>query len=812
LIQKVLRALGKTDRKVVAVFAATAPSARALVDYLRTNLDLPIWLYTLVEPSPDTAQQCTRVVIERSAPSLWWRAQRELWTHQVALAATEWDGSGRQRLLKLTPFTIPFFRALVRNEDGGYFPGTPRKVVHYTKLAWQRWFRNAAIRGGEVALGSVLWVFAFIAQWCSPLSRAVFQRIRGTRHLSLIAPPTGTGVVTHRYAGRNWDPHAITELLRDSGARYIFFQRDDDRSDSADLLPLFRDPDTFVISRQHAVRSWRKLLFATAPFRRLQPDEWTRVFAPVSPAMLVDAAKLSALGVPALASHGSNWFVLFYQAAAAGWNSYSVGQSATPTELPAVPYDEAEFVKTVIEDPALRALSHIEMTDVGSANMGSANMVVPAHGRHVSARHMSARLSQGNIAQSIHPGPGFRCLPRVLIVSPYLPFPLSHGGAVRIWNLCRALSDRVDFVLACFREQADVIQYSTLHQVFREVHVVDIDEKHHDPALPKQVNGYESSAMRELIWTLCTEQPIGILQVEYTQMARYREAAPNIPAILVEHDLTFTLYRQLSETQKTSAAKREYKNWLTFERERLRAFDAIWTMSGLDRDHALAEGSPDGGTFAIPNGVDLARFHCPLVDPASHRVLYVGSFRHLPNYLAFEELRTRIMPEVWKTLPDATLDVVAGPQHLEHWPGAREVDRRITIHGFIENLVPLYAAAAVVVVPLPVSAGTNIKLMEALSCQRAVVSTPVGCAGLELQDGRDLLIRDLGPGFARTVSDLLTDAAVRNTVANNGLQQARERFSWNAISDDAYDSYCAVNPSWQPQPSRSELPRQPQPA
>jgi len=798
LIQKILRALGKTDRKVVAVFAASAPSARALVDYLRTNLDLPIWLYTLAEPAPETAQQCTRVVIERSTPALWWRAQRELWTYQVALALTEWDGSGRHRLLKLTPFTIPFFRALVRNEEGGYFPGTPRKVVHYTKLAWQRWFRNAAIRGGEVALGSVLWVFAFIAQWCSPLSRAVFRRIRGTRHLSLIAPSTGNGVVTHRYAGRNWDAHAITELLRDSGARYIFFQPDEDRSDPADLLLLFRDPDTFVISRQHAVRSWRKLLFATAPFRRLQPDEWTRVLAPVSPAMLVDAAKLSALGVPALASYGSNWFILFYRAAAAGWHSYSAGQSATPTELPAVPYDEAEFVKTVIEDPTLRVLF--------------TGLVVPALGRHVSARPVAGRLNQGNIAQSIHPGPGFRNRPRVLIVSPYLPFPLSHGGAVRIWNLCRALSNRVDFVLACFREQADVVQYSTLHQVFREVHVVDVDEKHHDPALPRQVNGYESSAMRELIRTLCTEQPIGILQVEYTQMARYREAAPNTPAILVEHDLTFTLYRQLSEAQRTSAAKREYEKWLIFERERLRAFDAVWTMSGLDRDRALAEGSPDGGTFAIPNGVDLARFRCPPADPASHRVLYVGSFRHLPNYLAFEELRTRIMPEVWKTLPDATLDVVAGPQHLEHWRGAREVDRRIAVHGFIENLVPLYAAATVVVVPLPVSAGTNIKLMEALSCQRAVVSTPVGCAGLDLQDSRDLLIRDLGPGFARAVSDLLTDAAMRATIANNGLQQARERFSWNAIADDAYRSYCAVNPSWQQQPSHSELPRQPQPA
>ena len=41
---------------------------------------------------------------------------------------------------------------------------------------------------------------------------------------------------------------------------------------------------------------------------------------------------------------------------------------------------------------------------------------------------------------------------KVLVISPFLPFPLSHGGAVRIYNLCRELSDRVDFTLIAVRE------------------------------------------------------------------------------------------------------------------------------------------------------------------------------------------------------------------------------------------------------------------------------------------------------------------------------------------------------------------------
>ena len=718
---------------MVAVFATNAKSAEEMVAYIRGSLDLPIWIFSTIE----LTVPCDRVIVGAS----WWQIQQELWPYKVALAVTEWDYTKGNWLIKSAPFTIPFFRPLIRNISGGYFAGTPAKVWHYVWLGMRRWFDDAWTYLGELALGAVLWVFAFFAQWNSALSRAVFRRLHGTKHLSLQPAQRGEGIASYRYSGRKWDARRILEL---EGA-YGFFQRDDDRSDASDLLPLFRDPDTFVVSHQHAVRSWRKLLFATAPFRVLQAGEATRVYAPVSPAMLVDLAKLRALGIPSLSSFGSNWYLLFHKAAAAGWHSYSVGPGVA-AELAAVPFDEAEFVRAVVEDPVLRTLAP-----------------------------RAPALSRGNVVNSRSHGPAVHG-PRVLIVSPYLPYPLSHGGAVRIWNLCRALSNRVNFVLACFREKTDVVHYDKLHEVFREVYVVDIDEKHHNPSLPKQVNGYESSTMRELIRTI----PADIVQFEYTQMAAYREAAAGRPAILVEHDLTFTLYRQLAQD-------REYQLWLAFEHGRLRAFDRVWTMSALDREQAIAEGSPPDRTIAVPNGVDLDRFRCPPPDPASQQVLYVGSFRHLPNYLAFEELRTRIMPEVWKTRPQATLQVVAGPDHFAYWTGSHELDSRITVHGFVADLVPLYAAAAVVVVPLPVSAGTNIKLMEALSCERTVVSTPVGCAGLDLIDGRDLLIRDLGPGFASAVAELLGNPSPE--LARNGFLQAQQRFGWKAIAETAYESY-----------------------
>jgi glycosyltransferase involved in cell wall biosynthesis len=132
----------------------------------------------------------------------------------------------------------------------------------------------------------------------------------------------------------------------------------------------------------------------------------------------------------------------------------------------------------------------------------------------------------------------------------------------------------------------------------------------------------------------------------------------------------------------------------------------------------------------VPNGVDTKHFVPGVVPSAAQRILYVGSFRHLPNVLGYEKLRQEIMPRVWSRIPAAQLQVVAGPHHeqfRERFASEAQLpDTRVEVRGFVEDLRPLYAGATVVVAPLEVSAGTNIKVLEALACGKSIVTTAVG--------------------------------------------------------------------------------------
>jgi len=285
-----------------------------------------------------------------------------------------------------------------------------------------------------------------------------------------------------------------------------------------------------------------------------------------------------------------------------------------------------------------------------------------------------------------------------------------------------------------------------------------------------------------------------------------RDAVPGVPAILVEHDLTFSLYRQLAEKKgATQAAQLEYQRWRDFETRWLRTYDGVWTVSDDDRHSAINEGGRAASrTFVVANGVDIQRFvPCEEATPAPE-IFYVGSFRHLPNVLGFQKLREEVMPRVWRGFPDARLRVVAGPQQELFWnrfaprDQARQFDQRIEIHGFVEDLRPLYARATVVVVPLEVSAGTNIKVLEAMACGKAVVTTPIGCAGLDLKDRVDAWIDADWAAFAESIAELLSNRALRRRTGARARRTVEERFSWTVIADQAYESYRALDRSSRP--------------
>ena len=133
----------------------------------------------------------------------------------------------------------------------------------------------------------------------------------------------------------------------------------------------------------------------------------------------------------------------------------------------------------------------------------------------------------------------------------------------------------------------------------------------------------------------------------------------------------------------------------------------------------------------------------PEPEQPGQRLLFIGSFRHFPNVTAYRFFTESVWPLLRDQFPEMTLTVVCGPDHLTYWRAFTDSpepapDPRIRMLGFVADVRPLYVEANLAIVPTTVSAGTNVKVLEAMAMQRAVVSTPSGCAGLGFLHGHSV--------------------------------------------------------------------------
>jgi len=367
--------------------------------------------------------------------------------------------------------------------------------------------------------------------------------------------------------------------------------------------------------------------------------------------------------------------------------------------------------------------------------------------------------------------------PRVAVLSPYFPYPLAHGGAVRIFNLLKEAARSFDLLLFAFTEDVQPMEPGPVLEFCSKVVLVP-KPRYREPRWaslrPPEVNEYRSKTMRRLLAEFRLRYGFRLLQVEYTQLASYGGE------VLVKHDVTTDLYNQVHAQRRNLATWWDLVRWRRFENRAVRRYRRVVAMSAKDKDLL---GAPR--VEVIPNGVDLERFQ-PAVEAPGERLLFIGSFRHFPNVIAYRFFVEEVWPLVRQQRQAVTLTVVAGPDLMLYWRAATGLealprDERIRLLGFVGDVRPLYEEANLVIVPTLVSAGTNIKVLEAMAMQRAVISTSSGCAGLGLEHGRNIWVADKAASFAAAIGRLLADHELRAEIARAGRRHVEAHYDWRRL-------------------------------
>jgi sugar transferase (PEP-CTERM/EpsH1 system associated) len=272
-------------------------------------------------------------------------------------------------------------------------------------------------------------------------------------------------------------------------------------------------------------------------------------------------------------------------------------------------------------------------------------------------------------------------------------------------------------------------------------------------------------------------------------VADFLAAAPSVPlggrvpTLLFQHNVEHQIWKRLARTERRPLRRALLElEWRKTRRYEARACArASMTVAVSEPDRAmLAELAPGARIHAVPTGVDTT-FFCPSAAPEiPHRLVFTGSMDWYPNEDAVLQFIDAVLPAIRRTVPDVSLTVVGRNPSARLRASAKAADVRVT--GTVADVRPDVAEAAVCVVPLRVGGGTRLKIFEALSMGKAVVSTTVGAEGLPLVPGEHYLRADEAADFARAVVALLRDPARRRRLGAAGRDLVEARYGWAMVT------------------------------
>jgi len=381
---------------------------------------------------------------------------------------------------------------------------------------------------------------------------------------------------------------------------------------------------------------------------------------------------------------------------------------------------------------------------------------------------------------------------RVLVLTQVVVYPPDAGPKVKTLQVLRHLAGQHEVVYCTFvRSDKEALDAAKLGEICCRVVTLPLKRSRAGDVrfLAESLLTRDSfvlrrdyrAAMQSMVRRLLQEERIDVLHVDQLNMMRFVPPEWSGTVILDEHNAVWRVFDRLRE-----GAGNPLKSWFLGRETRIirklegracRRAQVVLAVSEQDK-LALQEVAGESAPIeVVPITVDAEVFTAILEtrSPEADRLLTIGTMFWLPNSEGvmwwlregYEQLRVM--------RPELTYDIVGArpPRALQE---LAEPCEGVRLHGYVADAVPFWTQASALAVPLLSGGGVRVKILEAMAMGVPVISTTLGCEGLDVQDGVHLLVADSPAAFAQACARVLQDSDLARHLARNARQLILERY------------------------------------
>lgn len=385
----------------------------------------------------------------------------------------------------------------------------------------------------------------------------------------------------------------------------------------------------------------------------------------------------------------------------------------------------------------------------------------------------------------------------ILFITDNIPFPPISGDRIRVYQLLKrvAQTHRVS-IAAPIRNEEEEQSVQVLKKICQHVLTASLPRRSplaHLPGLfqtafsgrPLELHFLTSKELQRKVKALLESEQIDIVQCEHSRMAHYADLLPaksGAKTLLTFHNAAAqqfdTIYRITSSWLPKFRAwlfSRQMRRW---EARCVRTFDRCIAVSENDRN-LLLQDVPEQRIELVANGVDTQTCQ-PLPRPKGvPELILIGLMSYQPYTDSAIYFCETILPLIRKATGEVKVLVVGPNPSLSV---KRLNGNGVTVTGRVPDVTPYYQESCISVVPLRAGGGTRLKILEAMAFGRPVVSTSLGCEGLNVRHEEHLLIADEPQQFADCVLRLLRNDDLYARITNRARALVEAEYDWDVLT------------------------------
>jgi polysaccharide biosynthesis protein PslH len=385
---------------------------------------------------------------------------------------------------------------------------------------------------------------------------------------------------------------------------------------------------------------------------------------------------------------------------------------------------------------------------------------------------------------------------RILVLTQVLVYPPDAGPKIKTLQVLRHLAAHHEVVYCTFvRSTKEVQDSKKLSGICRRVITVPLNRSRVGDVrflIESLVIGDSfllrrdyRVAMQETVRQLLQVEHIDVLHVDQLNMMRFVPPEWQGTVILDEHNAVWQVFERLRRGEPNPLKRwflgRETRIIGKLEGRACSRAQVVLAVSEQDKQALKMVADESTPIEVVPITVDAEHFTSILNarNPQPDRLLTIGTMFWMPNsqgvswwlHGGYELLRT--------ICPDLTYDIVGArpPRALQLLAVRYE---GVTLHGYVADTLSFWTRASALAVPILSGGGVRVKILEAMAMGVPVVSTTIGCEGLNVRTGEHLLVADTPEAFAHAIAKILRDKALAVRLAQNARQLILEQYDAKA--------------------------------